>query len=77
MNPVRILLQMLSSPDAGPRLVALVLLLLIFIAGIVGIVYGYHYYERKQKRRARRRKHRSAPKSRRELTQEDVEGDVW
>ena len=78
MNPVRIFLQLLSSPSAGTRFVGMALLVLLAIAVVVGVVYGYHYVERKQRRRARRRRHRtsSAP-PRKELTQEDVEGDVW
>ncbi|MEZ5366755.1 MAG: hypothetical protein R2748_31550 [Bryobacterales bacterium] len=69
MNPVRIILQLLSSPNAGPRVVAMTILTILAIAAIVGIVYGYHYWERKKKRRSRRRRHKAASQvERRELT---------
>lgn len=78
MNPVRIFLQMMSSPSAGPRLVAMTLAVLFGLAVVFGVIYGYHYWEAKKKRQARRRRRRRAAEvARRELTQEDVEGDVW
>lgn len=77
MNPLRLFLQMASSPSQGERLVALTLALLMAVGLLVGAVYGYHYLERKSRKRSRRRRHRESAPERRKLTNKDVEGDVW
>jgi hypothetical protein len=67
---------MVSSPSLGERIVALSLAGFVVIALMIGFVYAYHSFERKRKRRMRRRR-RHLDRERRELTHEDVEGDVW
>jgi hypothetical protein len=76
MNPLRMFLRMISSPSLGERIVAMAFAALIVLVLMVGFIYAYHYYERKNKRRLRRRRRRME-NERRELTHEDVEGDVW